>query len=263
MNYLPHTRRDEIINILKSKEYTELSYLSKKFNVSEMTIRRDIDRLEKSGKVIKVYGGVKLKEFREREFEGYLDERKTVNSDAKKAIAKEAINHIEDGEIIAFDASTTALEVSHQIKFNKKVTVVTNNINIAVDLAEDSNITVILLGGFMRGTSLSLTGSLVSKNLESINIDKAFISSKALNFSQGMTDTLMDEGEAKQALLLHSNKLYGLFDHTKIDTVAFFNICSAERIDTMIVDSIHPFSYNQIDCLEEFQNIGVKVVISE
>jgi DeoR family transcriptional regulator, fructose operon transcriptional repressor len=260
MNYLPQNRRDEIINILKSKEYAEISYLSQKFSVSEMTIRRDIEKLEKEGKLIKVYGGVRLKEIREGEYGGSVDERKHINTQAKKAIAKEAVKFINDGDVIAFDASTTALEVSLQIKFKKRVTVVTNNINIAVELAEDPDITIILLGGFVRKRSLSLTGSLVSKYLESIFIDKAFISSKAINFNDGMTDSLIDEGEAKQALILRSNKLFALHDHSKIDTLAFFKVCPAEKINTFITDSQSPLNDKQSECLESYRNIGVEVI---
>lgn len=119
MNFLPDNRRNEIINILKLKEYAEISYLSQKFNVSEMTIRRDIEKLEKEGKVLKVYGGVRLKEI--LEFEGSIDERKVINSEAKKAIANKAVNFIEDGDVIAFDASTTAIELSMKIKYRKKL----------------------------------------------------------------------------------------------------------------------------------------------
>lgn len=260
MNFLPDNRRNEIINILKLKEYAEISYLSQKFNVSEMTIRRDIEKLEKEGKVLKVYGGVRLKEI--LEFEGSIDERKVINSEAKKAIANKAVNFIEDGDVIAFDASTTAIELSMKIKYRKKVTVVTNNVTIAVHLADDPNITIILLGGFLRRASLSLTGTMLPKCLESIYIDKAFISAKSLNFSDGLTDTLMDEGEAKQALISRTNKLFALIDHSKIDTLAFFKICPAERIDTLITDMVKPLSKNQIDCLNAFRNNGVEVIIA-
>src|SRR5690625_3692609 len=237
MMLLPTTRRERIIDILKTKDYAEISYLSQKFQVSEMTIRRDIERLVKADKVSKVYGGVRLKEFDEREFEDPIEERKSTNTKEKQAIAREALNFIEDGDVIAFDASTTAYELSRVIKFKKNVTVVTNNINIAIELADDSDITVILLGGFLRKTSLTLIGSSIPKYLESIYIDKAFISSKALNYNDGVTDSLMDEGEAKQAIIQRTNQLFFLADHSKINTLAFFKVCPANQIDTLITDS--------------------------
>ncbi|MGM8212411.1 DeoR/GlpR family DNA-binding transcription regulator [Virgibacillus sp. W0430] len=263
MVLLPTARREEIINILKTKDYAEISYLSQRFQVSEMTIRRDIEKLEKKDKVKRVYGGVRLKEIGERELESPIDERKSTNTREKQAIAKEAAAYIKDGDVIAFDASTTAYELSRYIKFKKKVTVVTNNINIAVELSDDPEITVILLGGFVRRTSLSLIGSSLSKYLESIFIDKAFISCKALNFSDGITDSLMDEGEAKQAIIKRSNQLFILADHSKIDTIAFFKICPADRVDALITDAFVPLTDGQKSCLELYRESGIDLIIAE
>lgn len=263
MMLLPTTRREKIIEILKTKDYAEISYLSQKFQVSEMTIRRDIERLEKDGKVTKVYGGVRLKELDEREFEDPIEMRRSTNTREKQAIAREALQYIEDGDVIAFDASTSAFELSRLIKFKKSVTVVTNNINIAVELADDREITVILLGGFLRRTSLSLIGSSIPKYLESIYIDKAFISCKALNYYDGVTDSLMDEGEAKQAIIQRTNKLYLLADHTKINTIAFFKICPASQIDTLFTDDFDEFDEGQKECLELFEENGINLVVAK
>ncbi|MGM8364463.1 DeoR/GlpR family DNA-binding transcription regulator [Virgibacillus sp. W0181] len=263
MVLLPTARREEIVNILKTKDYAEISYLSQKFQVSEMTIRRDIEKLEKRNRVKRVYGGVRLKEVTERELERPIDERKSTNTLEKQAIAKKAAAFIEDGDVIAFDASTTAYELSRYIKYKKKVTVVTNNINIAVELSDDPEITVILLGGFVRRTSLSLIGSSLSKYLESIFIDKAFISCKALNFTDGITDSLMDEGEAKQAIIERSNKLFIVADHSKLDTIAFFKICPAKRVDSLITDSFIPLTDSQKACLDQYKDNGVDLIIAE
>lgn len=260
---LPSARRKKIVDILKTKDYAEISYLSQKFQVSEMTIRRDIERLEKENSVSKVYGGVRLKELDEREFEDPVEERKIKYAMEKHAIAKEALNFIEDGDVIAFDASTTAFELSRVIKFKKTVTVVTNNVNIAIELSDDSDITVILLGGFLRKTSLSLTGSAIPKFLESIYIDKAFLSSKALNYNNGVTDSLMDEGEAKQAIIERTNQLFLLADHSKINTVAFFKVCSAKQIDTLITDSFGTFEEEQLETLKLFEVNGINLIIAE
>lgn len=262
MVLLPTDRREAIVDILKTKDYAEISYLSQKFQVSEMTIRRDIEKLEAENKVSRVYGGVRLKEMGDREFEDPIEERKSTNTKEKQAIAKEAVKFIQDGDVIAFDASTSAYELSRMVKYNKSVTVVTNNINIAVELSDDPEITVILLGGFVRRTSLSLIGSSIPKYLESIYIDKAFISCKALNFEDGVTDSLMDEGEAKQAIIHRSNQLFMLADHSKIDTLAFFKICPASRIDTLITDSFAPFSKGQKACLDLYRENGINVVVA-
>lgn len=263
MVILPEERREQIIEILKTKDYAEIPYLSETFKVSEMTIRRDIDKLEKENRVTRVYGGVRLKALHDREWESPIEIRKSTNSEAKQLISKEALKFVEDGDVIAFDASTTALEFSRLIKFNRKVTVVTNNLNIAIELAEDPEIPVILLGGFVRRTSLSVIGSGMAKYLESINIDKAFISCKSFNFPDGVTDFLMDEGEAKQAIIKRSNQIFLLADQSKIDTISFFKICDAGQIDCLITDRLMEHTEQQKECLRQYEETGVRVIVAE
>jgi DeoR family fructose operon transcriptional repressor len=260
---IPSKRRDQIIEILKSKEYAEIPYLSQKFSVSEMTIRRDIEKLESEGKVNRVYGGVKLVSIRDRNYELSIEERLNSHSKEKQIISIEAAKFINDGDVIAFDASTSALELSRYIKFKKKITVVTNNIKIAGEVSEDPNISTILLGGFVRQWSCSIIGSSMNKYLESIFIDKAFISCKSLNFTEGVTDSLIDEGEAKQSLIERSNQLYVLADHSKINTLSFFKICSSDKIHTIITDSNKPFDQQQQKCIDSFREIGVNVIMAQ
>ncbi|WP_054951666.1 DeoR/GlpR family DNA-binding transcription regulator [Numidum massiliense] len=260
MSKLPERRRQEILDILETTDYAEFSFLSERFSVSEMTIRRDIDKLEDEGKIIRVYGGVRLKE--KRVYDGLLEDRLRTHVNEKKKIAYEALQLIEDGDVVAFDASTTALELSRLIKFKKKVTVITNNISITVELSADPEITVILLGGFLRRGSLSLIGSSMQHYLQSLYIDKAFISCKALDFTEGVTDSAIDEGEAKQAIIERSNKVYVLADHSKIGTLAFFKICPAERIDGIITDQEQPFTERQRQCLADFRANGVEVIMA-
>jgi len=260
---LPENRRKQIIEILKTKDYAEVSYLSDTFKVSEMTIRRDIDRLESEDLVVKVYGGVRLKALNEREWELPINERLTENYEAKNLVTDLAYEEIQDGDVIAFDASTTALVLSQKIKFTKKVTVITNNINIALELSEDPDISTILLGGFVRRTSLSLIGTGIPKYLESLYIDKAFISCKAINAEDGVMDSLMDEGEAKQAIIKRSKKIYILADHSKIATTAFFKICQPTSIDYLITDELVNTDSAKQQCLQQYIDLGVDVQIAK
>jgi|SRR5699024_4917207 len=263
MHLSPKNRQNEIIHMLQSKEYAEIPYLATYFNVSEMTIRRDIDQLEKDNKVTKVYGGVRLKESKNKVSEGSLEFRKSSNRDAKMAIAKAAATLIDDNDVVAFDASTTALELSREIKFKKKITVITNNVNIAVELSDDTEITVILLGGFLRKSSLSVTGTMMSHYLDTIFIDKAFISCRSFNFQDGMTDNIVDEGESKQALISRSSKLYAIVDHSKINTRAFFKICSVDEIDTLITDNYSAFDEEQLTCLNDLRSKNVNIMLAD
>ncbi|MGG3528085.1 DeoR family transcriptional regulator [Bacillus pseudomycoides] len=260
MSNSPVERRNKIIEILEQREHVEVSYLSDAFQVSLMTIRRDLEKLEKDGKVIRMYGGVKLKT--KRVYEYSMEERLNSNKREKLAIAHEAARLIEDGDVVAFDASTTALEVSKLIKDRKDVTVVTNNLSIAIELADVPEIVVIVLGGFLRGKSLSVMGASLKQYLETIYIDKAFISSKALSFHEGLTDTAIDEGEAKQAMLSKSNEVIVLADHTKLGKVAFYKVCDKQGITKIITDELIPLTPMQQECINSYKEYGTPIILA-
>ncbi|AIK37727.1 deoR-like helix-turn-helix domain protein [Bacillus pseudomycoides] len=260
MSNSPVERRNKIIEILEQREHVEVSYLSDAFQVSLMTIRRDLEKLEKDGKVIRMYGGVKLKT--KRVYEYSMEERLNSNKREKLAIAREAARLIEDGDVVAFDASTTALEVSKLIKDRKDVTVVTNNLSIAIELADVPEIVVIVLGGFLRGKSLSVMGASLKQYLEAIYIDKAFISSKALSFHEGLTDTAIDEGEAKQAMLSKSNEVIVLADHTKLGKVAFYKVCDKQGITKIITDELIPLTPLQQECINSYKEYGTPIILA-
>ncbi|MEH7049856.1 DeoR/GlpR family DNA-binding transcription regulator [Bacillus pseudomycoides] len=255
MSNSPVERRNKIIEILEQREHVEVSYLSDAFQVSLMTIRRDLEKLEKDGKVIRMYGGVKLKT--KRVYEYSMEERLNSNKREKLAIAREAARLIEDGDVVAFDASTTALEVSKLIKDRKDVTVVTNNLSIAIELADAPEVVVIL-----RGKSLSVMGASLKQYLEAIYIDKAFISSKALSFHEGLTDTAIDEGEAKQAMLSKSSEVIVLADHTKLGKVAFYKVCDKQGITKIITDELIPLTPLQQECINSYKEYGTPIILA-
>lgn len=258
---VPLQRQKRILTILEKKDYAEVSYLSQEFNVSEMTIRRDLEKLEKEGELIRVLGGAKLST--KKVYEGTIDERSSTNLAEKQKIADKALSLIENGDVIAFDASTSALEVSKRLRGFDSLTIVTNNISIAVELASIKGITVILLGGYVRGKSLSTIGGSLSQYLQSINIDKCFISSKAISFEEGLTDATIDEGEAKQAMIRKSNQVIVLADHTKLDTVAFFQVCPASAIQAIITDQPKYPTEAQLDFINQYRSNGTEVYIAE
>lgn len=261
MTRTPEQRRKEIIRILKEKDYANFAYLGELFQVSKMTIRRDIEFLEKKGIVDRIYGGVKLRS--EPSYEATIQERLKTNQKEKQAIAKQAAKQIDDGDVIALDGSTTALEVSKAIKHRKNLTVITNNISIAIELSTTPDIQTVLLGGFVRDSSLSVVGATVEQSLRSFYIDKAFISSKALDDTAGLTDFTVAEGEAKQAMIKKSNQVYVLVDHTKLGKLSFFQVMNADQVDTIITDQVTPFTAEQKRCVQAFLEKGVNVIISE
>ena len=252
----PDLRREKMLEIIKEHGFSGVSYLSRLFNVSEMTIRRDMEKLESEERIVRVYGGAKHAQ--KSHYEEPLQNRLVNNHAEKMIIAQVAAGMVEDGDVIALDASSTAFEIAKHIKDKRDLTVVTNNISIAIELSGENDVEVVLLGGALRKKSLSLVGSSVRYTLESLNIDKAFLSSKALDITRGMTDATIDEGEAKKAMINASRQVIVVMDHTKIDSVAYYRVCGFDEIDAIIVDNFK-FEPSGAECLKYYQDQGVAI----
>ncbi|MFJ8102173.1 DeoR/GlpR family DNA-binding transcription regulator [Lysinibacillus sp. NPDC096212] len=252
-------RQDEINKLVNQKNYVEISDLSERFQVSEMTIRRDLEKMESEGLLIRVLGGAKpiQKSF----VEDNLNLRASENLEAKQLMAQEAVTIIQDGDVVGIDASTSAAEVGKLIKGIKNITVVTNNISVALDLIS-SEVTTILLGGYVRPNSISTMGTSLKKYMESINIDKLFISARGLTLQEGLTDSTIDEGEAKQAMIHKSNEVIALIDQSKVGVKKLFQVMPADAISTIIVDEIKPFNDEQQEVVNEFlkSNLDLRIV---
>jgi DeoR/GlpR family transcriptional regulator of sugar metabolism len=163
-----------------------IAELAKRFNVSEMTVRRDIDMLESHGEVIRTYGGAASAKRLTFEFTFRTNQQK--NSDAKRAIAAAAIRHIKDGQVVLLDTGTTTLELAKLIAARCKVTVITTSLAIVSELQFVNDVETILLGGFLRKGSPDIHGPLTEQNLAQFKCDIAFVGADAID-SSGVTYT--------------------------------------------------------------------------
>lgn len=231
---LPYTRQQKILQQLNKNDCVKIEQLARDFNVSNMTIYRDILQLEKSGDALRVYGGVKAvnKAAADRNEEGMsqstiptvlrpycdstIEERFHHEIEAKRAIARVAAGYVKDGDVIAIDPSTTTLHMCSYL-LNRKITVVTTSMSVALQLASSKFIDIILCGGTVRKSALSVVGALLPGVLKQIRINKCFLSSHGFTFEHGLTDMTMEECDAKKQLLSRSNEVYVLIDHTKVN----------------------------------------------
>lgn len=280
MKRLPYVRRREILEILKEQDHIDLSELSKQFDVSYMTIHRDIEYLKKNGEVERVYGGVvRADEENETPYQTKaqsgsqaqprpnlpsvdltIEERFHINLESKDAIAKKACSFIKDGDVIGMDAGTTILHMCGYLN-HRNITVVTNSISVALQFSTSQTVNVILLGGNLRKASLTMIGPLVQQQEKFINLNKCFISSKALSFEEGLTDVTMEEPEAKKSIIRRSKEVFVLADHTKIGEVSSYMVCGHESISHIITDSQELMRPDQMECLENYKSKNVEVII--
>lgn len=226
-------RHEFILNRLKESPYIDVSYLTKALNVSEMTIRRDLDKLEKQNFLFRVYGGARR--IPVHKVEASLDIRLLENAEEKESIAKYAAGLVQDGDVISMDASST---VNFMVKHlqDRKITVITNNMSVAMGFSKSETVEVILLGGRLKKQSLYLYGYNALDMMKKYNTDKAFFSSTALSIEHGLTDVHSHEGENKKAMISSADEHYLLVDSSKFETRSYYNVSSFYNLDHIITN---------------------------
>jgi DeoR family fructose operon transcriptional repressor len=226
-------RRLKIIDLLEEKGNVIVSELSSLLSVTEETIRRDLEGLEREGLLKRTYGGaiptnrISLElSFKAREIE---------HRQEKKAIGKVAAGLIEDGDALMFDASTTALEVVKQIGARKRLTVISSSLAVVLELIGKSEITVVSTGGVFHSRSLSYVGPLAEKGVRNYHVDKLFLGVKGITID-GITDSYEAEAQLKKTMIESAKEAILVIDSSKFNNIALVNIAPLEVISKIVTD---------------------------
>ena len=229
-------RREEILKILSLEGSVIVSKLTKKFEVSIETIRRDLESLEKEGLLNRVYGGAVLKGNKVNKLN--YSKRKEEFIEEKKEIAKKAVAYIEEGTVIALNNSTTNLEIAREIKKSfDELTIVTNSLMIVNELAEKENFTIILVGGVLNSKEYAFNGQFAENMLSNFVVNKSFISISGVSLSRGITDYLIGEIHIQKKLIEISQEVIILSISNNIDNESLVKIADIEDINLVISDS--------------------------
>lgn len=227
-------RRNEILRRLSLSGRVIVSELSHDFSVSEETIRRDLEKLESEGLARKTYGGAVSPE--KKEFDLPFNVRMSVNTAAKEKIAAGLTELVSDGDSIFLDASSTAIFAVKQLKDKKELTVITNSVEILLELSDMAGWNVISTGGLLREGTLSLVGSTALKTVQNHHVDLAIFSAAGLDMSFGVSETTEFNAGIKQAMIENSRRKILILDKTKFDRVSFVRVCTVSRIDALVTD---------------------------
>lgn len=230
-------RLESIKNIIHREKKVIVTELSKQFDVTEETIRRDLDKLEEEGLVTRTYGGAVLNIDKLTEGIQYY-KRATINVEAKKRIAKNVVKQIGDSLTIGLDSSTTAFEVACLLREREDITIITNSVPIMNELSQ-SKVNILSIGGMLNKNSLSLQGYVAKEALKNYNIDIAIISCKGISLEQGASDTDEMEADIKKEMLAHANSVILMADDSKFDKVAFVKIANL-NVFSLIVTNRKP-----------------------
>lgn len=243
-----------IVSLVNERGSIRVSELSELCEVTEETIRRDLDRLEQAGRLRRSHGGaVSVKDAQSET--PYL-EREVTNAEEKRRIAHEAIKHIQPNERILLDASTTAWYMA-SIMPDIPLTVLTNSIKVATELAAKEKIQVISTGGILAQRSLSFVGPLTERSLEGYHVDKLFFSCRGVHLARGISESNELQGRVKQRMIGMADRVYLLADASKLGAQAFTHVAEIGEIDVVITDKrIESAALAQL----EEQGITVSVV---
>ena len=228
-------RKREILARLNSDGKVIVSELARDFGVTEETIRRDLEKLDREGLASKTYGGAVSN--RPAATDLPYNVREGVNVEEKQAIAEKICDLIQDGERIMLDSSSTALYVIKKIKEKKNLTVITNSLKILLELADKKDWTVLSTGGALKKGALSLMGSSAEKMINSYHVDTAICSCKGLDMTLGITDSNENDCLIKQAMINSAERRILAIDSEKFDKKSFVKVCDMSEIDVIVTDT--------------------------
>lgn len=248
-------RRAEILKRIESHGSARVADLSLAFNVTEETIRRDLEELERQKLVKRTYGGAVRADG--TGFELPHTKRRETNAAEKGRIAKAAAELIAAGDTICLDASTTALRLCQELQNVGRLTVLTNSVHVLIELAGRKGIDLIGTGGVVRETSLSFVGPLAQRAIEERHVDRVFLSGRGITLEKGLTDSNELEVELKRRMVHAAQQVVALVDHTKFGYIGFSRVAPISEIDVLITDSgVDPQD------VKRFEKAGVEVIVA-
>jgi DeoR family transcriptional regulator, fructose operon transcriptional repressor len=247
-------RRERILDRLRSVGSVLVGDLATDLATSEMTIRRDLRSLEAEGLVRRIHGGALL--VTSRAYEPSFREKSAQFVAEKRRIGAAAAALVQAGDTIILSPGTTTLELARNLAGRANLTVVTSAVNIAVELAGDPDIDVIVTGGHLRGTTYALVGSLAEENLRSLHVSKLFLGGNGLTVEHGLTTPDLSVATTDRALVRSAERVIVTVDHSKIGRATLCQTAPIDRIHTLVTDSGIPE-----DQRRAFERTGIEVIV--
>jgi DeoR/GlpR family transcriptional regulator of sugar metabolism len=231
-------RREQIMAQLSRRGRLAVGEISRACGVSEVTVRKDLGALEAQGLLIRVHGGAVLTG--RGQIEQSFATREHEQLEAKRRIARAAAALIRSRQRIFLDASTTAFQIARLIKDHQELTVVTNGLYAALELAACPGITVIVVGGVVRRRSSSLIGGLGADMLRRLRVDIGFFGARGVTAADGLSETDIGEAQLKQQMVRAAQVVVGVVDSSKLGQVHLNAFALPHEIDRVITDAAAP-----------------------
>lgn len=245
-------RQQQIVDLITTDGEIKIAELKDRFAVTEMTIRRDLEKLEQRGIVRRTFGGaISVGK------DVSLSERAGTHVEEKKRIGKVAAALIQPGESIFIDGGSTTLQIARHLPTGAPFTVVTNALNVASELIE-KKIPVIVIGGIVRDSTLSMSGPMAIEAISKMAFDRAFLGASGLNKRDGFGNSNMFEAELKRVAITRSAETSIVLDHSKFGTNSLVSFTEIGHVRRMITDRLP-----EEDLLMALREAGVDIMTGE
>ena len=253
---LPKQRKEKILALLKEDGSAKVIDLARIFKVTEVTIRQDLEKLEKNGLVIREHGGVHLKNVEDQVRNFSLVHQDNLKE--KEIIAEKCLEFIHPGDTIILDSGSTTTEIAKKIINIKGLTVITNALNIALMLGANPNIDIIMTGGEFKAPTLSLTGQKAADFFKGLNVQKLFLATAGISLKSGLTYPSLSDLVVKKAMIDAADITYLVADSSKIGKSAFASLGALSLIDYIITDEGVENKHKEV-----FRENEIQLIIAE
>jgi DeoR family transcriptional regulator of aga operon len=221
-----------ILEELSARGSVAVADLSERLGVSAATVRRDLEHLEEQRLLTRTHGGAVAQMV---SYELPLRYKSARRQEQKRRIGQEAASRVHDGSVIGLTGGTTTTEVAREI-VDRQLTVVTNALNIASELAVRPNIKLVVTGGILRAESYELVGPLADQTLADLHLDVAFIGADGITAADGLTTHHDIEAHTDRALMDRASRVVVVADGSKLGRVAFARICPISAVHELVTD---------------------------
>lgn len=248
-------RLDQTSAIVQASGRVRVADLSSQLNVSEMTVRRDLEELEERGIVMRVHGGAVSSI--SRSFEPGFDARAQMNTAAKARIGPVVAELVRNGDTIILDAGSTTLHVAESFGSNIIIRAMALSLRLADILVDMPNVTLMVPGGMVRAGERSFVGGMAVEAFSHLTFDTAILSCGGVDVDAGVTEYEYDDSETKRAAVRSARRVILAADGSKLGAVAFARVCSIEQIDILVTDRNAPSA--RVDTIRQ---TGVEVILA-
>ena len=249
-------RRALILQMLEQKAEVQVTELSRETGISEVTIRKDLTVLQNRHLLLRTRGGAMRKPIENQNQEKAVNIKSMFNFKEKEKIGEEAAKLINDGDYVMFDSGTTTLEVARHLNKFHNLHIITNAMNIAVELMKYKRFDVVMIGGNVRANSLSTVGPLALSVLRNFGRYKLFLGVDSFSLEEGISTHNMEEALLNQIMIQQAEKVIAVFDSSKFNKRSYVHVADVKNLDCIVTDKAIPIGMSA-----KLKALGIEVRI--